>query len=146
MTSLVHMDQIVLYFTFYSQYLWVFYDLPWSKIYEVHISKIIYSYFQSQAQAILLIQIIFICFHMRSSHPEVFRKKGVLKNFAKFTGKELQLCQMETSAQMFSCEFCEMFKNTFLQRTPPVAVCSTRSVNITFYLHNISLAKLAKKS
>ena len=81
---------------------------------------------------------------MRSSHPELFRKKGALKNFAKFTGKELQLCQKETSAQMFSCEFCEMFKNTFLQRTPPVAVCSTRSENITFYLHNISLASKEK--
>ena len=27
----------------------------------------------------------------RSSHPEMFSKKGVLKNFAKFTGKHL--CQ-----------------------------------------------------
>ena len=54
---------------------------------------------------------------MRSSHPEVFRKKGALKNFAKFTGKELQLCQKETSAQMFSCEFCEMFKNTNFSKT-----------------------------
>ena len=28
---------------------------------------------------------------IRSSHPEVFCKKGVLRNFAKFTGK--YLCQ-----------------------------------------------------
>ena len=28
---------------------------------------------------------------VRSSHPEVFCKKGVLRNFAKFTGKHL--CQ-----------------------------------------------------
>ena len=29
--------------------------------------------------------------HHRSSRPEVFRRKGVLRNFAKFTGKHL--CQ-----------------------------------------------------
>ena len=47
----------------------------------------------------------------RSSRPEVFCKKGVPRNFAKFTGKE-------TLAQMFSCEFCEISKNTsFLQNT-----------------------------
>ena len=63
----------------------------------------------------------------RSSRPEVFCKRGVLKNFAKFTGK--QLCQSlffnkvaggacnfikkESLAQVFSCEFCEISKNTF---------------------------------
>ena len=55
----------------------------------------------------------------RSSRPEVFCEKGVLRNFSKFTGK--QLCQSlffnrvadaacnfikkETLAQVFSCEF-----------------------------------------
>ena len=38
-------------------------------------------------------------------------KKGVLRNFAKFAGKYL-----------YSCEFCEISKNTFSYRTPPVAV------------------------
>ena len=68
----------------------------------------------------------------RSSHLEVLCKKGVLKYFAKFTGKHL--CQSlffnkvvglrpatllrKTLAQMFSCEFCKVFKNTFfLQNT-----------------------------
>ena len=56
-----------------------------------------------------------------SSHPEVFFKKGVLRNFAKFTGKHL--CQSlfikkETLAQVFSCEFCEISKNTFYYTTP----------------------------
>ena len=41
----------------------------------------------------------------RSSLSEGFCKKGVLKNFAKFTGKHL--CQ--TLAQVFSCELCEIF-------------------------------------
>ena len=71
----------------------------------------------------------------RSSHPEVFCKKRALGNFAKFTGKHL--CQdlffdkiaglrpstllKKKLAQVFSCEFCEIFKNTFFYRTPPVA-------------------------
>ena len=48
-------------------------------------------------------------------------KKGVLRNFAKFTGKHL--CQSlffnkvagfkESLAQLFSCEFCELSKNNF---------------------------------
>ena len=61
---------------------------------------------------------------------DVLIKKGVLKNLAKFTGKHL--CQSlfnkvsllkrdfnkvsllkRDSAQVFSCEFCKVFKNTF---------------------------------
>ena len=64
----------------------------------------------------------------RSTRPEVFCKKGVLKNFTqKFTGKYLcqslffnsyrpQTCNLiekKTLAQVFSCEFCEISKNTF---------------------------------
>ena len=71
----------------------------------------------------------------RSSRPEVFSKKGVLRNFAKFTWK--LLCQSlffnkvagpacnfikkETLAQVFSCEFYEISKNTFFHRTPLMA-------------------------
>ena len=57
-------------------------------------------------------------------------KKGVLKNFRKFTGKHLRqslffnkigglrpvacnFIKKETLAQVFSCEFCEISKNTF---------------------------------
>ena len=52
-------------------------------------------------------------------------QEGVLRSFTKFTGKHL--CQSffffkkETLAQVFSSEFCEIFKNTFFYRTPPVA-------------------------
>ena len=59
------------------------------------------------------------CF--RRSHQRCSVKKGVLRNFAKFTGKHL--CQSvffnkletqkETLAQVFPCEFCEISKNTF---------------------------------
>ena len=62
-----------------------------------------------------------------SSRPEVFCKKSVLGNFSKLTEKYLcwssfliklqvwglQLYQKETSAQVFSSEFCEIFNNTY---------------------------------
>ena len=74
----------------------------------------------------------------RSSLTEVFCKKGVLRNFTKFTGKHLyqslffnkvaglrpQACNFikkETLAQAFSYEYCEISKNTFSHRTPVVA-------------------------
>ena len=71
----------------------------------------------------------------RSSHWKCFIRKGVLRNFAKFTGKHLsqsvffnkvarlrpasctpQACNFikkETLAQVFSCEICEISKNIF---------------------------------
>ena len=84
-------------------------------------------------------KILFVCGHMqvrktpyshiiRSSRPEVFCKRGVLSNFTKFTGKHLcqslflnkfpglrpaTLLKKETLAQVYSCEFCEISKNTF---------------------------------
>ena len=59
--------------------------------------------------------------------PEVFYKKAGLENFAKFTGKylskslfliklQISACNFtkkETLSQVFSCEFCEISKNTF---------------------------------
>ena len=45
--------------------------------------------------------------------------KDVLRKFAKFTGKHLgqslffNFIKKETLAQVFSCEFCEIFKNIF---------------------------------
>ena len=93
----------------------------------------------------------FDCFGLRSSLPEVFFKKGVLRNFTKFTGKHLcqslffkscrtracnfiqketQACnfiQKETLAQVFCGEFCEISKDTFSYGTSLVAaslVCS----------------------
>ena len=76
----------------------------------------------------------------RSSRPYVFCKKGVLS--AKFTGKhlcqspffnkveDLQACNFikkETVAQVFSCEFCEISKNTFYYRTRMVAATALTS-------------------
>ena len=72
---------------------------------------------------------------LRSSHSEVFCKKTVLRNLAKFTGNHL--CQSlfikkETLAQVFSCECCEICKNTFSYRTPEVAA-SAYSENAKTY-------------
>ena len=55
----------------------------------------------------------------RSSLSEVFCKKGILRNFAKITGKHL--CQSlfikkDTLVQVFSCVFGETSKNTFFNR------------------------------
>ena len=63
----------------------------------------------------------------RSSRPEVFCKKGVLRNLAKFTGKHLcqslffkKVAGLRSLAQVFSREFCKIPKNTFFYRTPPM--------------------------
>ena len=40
-------------------------------------------------------------------------KKGVLKSLTKFIGK----LECQTPTQVFSCEFCEIFKTPFLQNT-----------------------------
>ena len=70
---------------------------------------------------------ILIFFEQQKQPPEVFCKKGVLRNFVKFTGKHLrqslrlQPCNFikkEALAQVFSCEFYEISKNTVFYRTP----------------------------
>ena len=73
--------------------------------------------------------------YIRSSRPDVFCEKGVLRNFAKFTGEHL--CQShffnkkikkETLALVFSCEFCEISENTFPNKTPLVAASVNTSI------------------
>ena len=77
-------------------------------------------------------------FSFRSSHPVVFYKKGILKNFSKFTRKH----QEETLAQIFSCEFCEILKNTLLYRTPSAAA----SVHwISFTLNTFRRLKITEQ-
>ena len=59
-------------------------------------------------------------FNGQKQPPEVFCKKRYFRNFAKFTGKHLCHClffnkvagKKKTLAQVFSCEFCEISKNT----------------------------------
>ena len=68
----------------------------------------------------------------RSSHRRCTVKKGVVRNFVKFTGKHLcrglfliklqawglQLYKKETPAQVFSCKFCKISKKYFFYTTP----------------------------
>ena len=56
--------------------------------------------------------------YTRNSHPAVFCEKGVLQ--------ACNFIEKETLAQLFSCEFCEISKNTFFYRTPLVAASVKR--------------------
>ena len=96
------------------------------------------------------IQSIYKVATIRSSHQSCSMKKDVLRNFAKSAGKHLcqslilnkvvgvspffnclisfqpQACNFikkETLAQVFSCEFCEISKNTFFTEH----LCTTAS-------------------
>ena len=92
----------------------------------------------------------------RSSRPEVFCKKGVIRNSTIFTGKHL--CQIsffnkvagltpkacnfikkDTLAQVYSCEFFKFSKNTFPYRTAPVAT----SV-YSHYFHGYKMGTLTR--
>ena len=58
--------------------------------------------------------------HFRSSQQRFSARNGVLRNFAKFTGKtpvpeSCNFIKKKTLTQVFSCEFCEISMNTFLQ-------------------------------
>ena len=75
----------------------------------------------------------------RNSRAKVFCEQGVLRNFTKFTGKHLcqslsSLLKKETLAQVFSCKFCEISKNTFFYRLALVAASewSSTGVNLKF--------------
>ena len=86
----------------------------------------------------------------RSSQRRCPVRKGVLRNFAKFTGK--QLCQSlflnkvaglrpatllkNTLAQVFSCEYCEIYKTTFFHRTPLVAA-SAQSHIVAMFVNSL---------
>ena len=58
----------------------------------------------------------------RSSRSQMIFEIAVLKNFVVFTGKHLcwspfrpaTLLKKESPTQVFSCEYCEIFKNSFL--------------------------------
>ena len=53
---------------------------------------------------------------IRSSHLRCCMRKGILRNFANFTGKHLCQClffKKDTLAWVFSCEICKIFQNNF---------------------------------
>ena len=74
----------------------------------------------------VLFNFVFTLF--RNSHRRCFIKKTALKNFAIFSWKHLclilirshfasalQLYQKDIPAQVFFCDCCEIFKNTYLK-------------------------------
>ena len=77
--------------------------------------------------------------HFRSSRPEVFCKKAVISDFPKFTGKHLcqslfitkvagqgwQLYLKRDPDTGVSCEFCEIWKNNFSDKTPLLSASSS---------------------
>ena len=75
----------------------------------------------------------------------MFRKKGVFRNFGKFTGKHFNkvsfliklqacnFCKKETLPQVFSYEFCKISENIFSYRTPPVAASGLTLVEISLF-------------
>ena len=81
----------------------------------------------------------------RSSRPEVFCKKVVLKKIYKIHRKNP--IQKETLAQVFSCEFCEIFKNTYFYRTPltVVSVVSDTTTPRLVQFPSLSAQVLVKK-
>ena len=67
-----------------------------------------------------------------SFYPEAasegFFKKGFMRNFAKFLRKHL--CQKnETLAKVFSCEFCEIYKNFFFAENYRTTASDYSSIN-----------------
>ena len=52
----------------------------------------------------------------RNSHQTCSLKKVVLKNFARFIGKDLVgVFNKVVPTQVFSCEYCKIFKNTYFE-------------------------------
>ena len=80
-----------------KKYEYIFYRIPSSWLQTIQ-------YICVYRQKTHLILPVLILDEDRSSRPEVFCKKGVLRNFGKFTGKHL--CQSLFFDKVFSCEFC----------------------------------------
>ena len=74
--------------------------------------------------------------NIRSSHRRLSIIKVLLKNFAKLTGKQLHqsicfskvaacLIKKVTLAQVFSCELCKIYKNTYFTEHHRVTASGT---------------------
>ena len=54
---------------------------------------------------------------VRSSHQRCSVRKGVIRNFAKFTGKHRCFTRKHRKAQVFSGQFAKFLRTPFLQNT-----------------------------
>ena len=113
---------------------------PWILVIYLYLFKVVSIVFQKWKQKLLIV-FSSILHTFRGSHPEVFFEKGFLKICSKFTGEHpyrsvnlldifrtpfpknisgwmllavAQWCSIKAwGLQVFSCEFCEISKNTF---------------------------------
>ena len=94
--------------------------LVWNIYFTFFLSVVDWTFYKSNC-------ILLLCHvRVRSSRQEVFCKKRVLRNFAKFTVKRLRhslFFKKEALAEVLSCKFCKISKNNFSDRTPPVDAC-----------------------
>ena len=75
--------------------------------------------------------------YIQRQPPEVFCKKGVLKNFTKFTGKHLCQSLFFNKVAEYRCFPVKIFQNTFFYRTPPGdCFCIMHFRRCTFNLFN----------
>ena len=80
--------------------------------------------------------------------PGVPYERGVFENFAKFTGEHLcqgllfnkvaRFIKKQALAQLFSCGFCEIFKNTFFREHLRITASGRRKA-LMKYLREISM-------
>ena len=75
---------------------------------------------QSQSKTTIQKQYTISHFKKQKQPPEVFNSKRCFQKFCKIH---------RTLEQVFSCEFCEISKSTFFQRTPLVAASEKDSDN-----------------
>ena len=86
----------------------------------------------------------------RSSHERCSIKNAFLKNFAIFTGKHLCWCVEVSSGatllkttltQMFSDEYCEIFKNTYFEEHLRTAASVLLIINLPISIMHLLLIK-----
>ena len=78
---------------------------------------------------------------IRSSHPEVFRKKGVLKNVVNFTGRNLCRCYLKSEEDLqpgiLSRKDADISDNIFLKNIlEQPHVENEQSSPIKYYQHS----------
>ena len=61
----------------------------------------------------------------------------LFSNLAAVAGEAFNFIKKETLVQLLSCEFCEISKNTFFQRTHPVAATANSPRFSRLTQHNV---------
>ena len=132
------------YFNLHLNYMaafdWIKLFLTFKKILTLHSVEV-----PSSLNSSPIFVIVFLGETNKSSLSQMFSKIGILKNLANFIGKHqcwsifLMKFQAwrpatlikETPTRVFSCEICEIFKNTAFYRTPPVAASAqTQEISV----------------